>query len=557
MSPINNHTCDLLMGRMSKEVYVSKVNEVLESQRKEARDYIDSCIQDRTLEIDPKFHDKIYPIMVRSVVIPEGRKHLEAVVTALRTTKRTLSIREGTVCDPLIASMLGIMTGSNAHEKEFTMGCLSSKILGLEVAMKSKERSVYELYDGSWHDLPISTQEIFEHEIYHIAQIAKGTMKELQKVKSKRWSDDAEREAIEVENKLAAARGDPMRLTHQLIPNYQTKREEFYYAMMFGCDGNAEKLLKEWAKRSENLTEKDFDLLRMEPGFFAELLQSPEKSDNEVDRKFNFEKAEKKKKIFLCIIETLAASDNGDRVLSILEHLDVQARFWLSEQPMPKFKSKKIEFIYSVRLYREANVMKLLDESIKRAEYEMAKQVLDTKVNEMYVEEARRNLLINLLNPLVVKKMIRDILSEPMKQFGNVDNLFNLDEIDDDFIYKLGIFDSFPRAETEMDEKIVHEMQQRSKNIYNEILGAIARSGQIVRAEGLLDKVNAYQDDKHKRYTDLLNQMKPIKAELDLIGESIKNSLARKDNLDFISEREYLAQWHKLEERDHLEKRDS
>lgn len=441
---------DFMQRRIPEPEFAKKVREILQSQRKEAAEFVDRQLQDKVFIVNPEFLPKIHPILVQAAINPEARKNLEEMVDLVKALGKGVYIEEREhVSDPFAASILsglGMKTGSCAHLRH-------DGNFHIDLCFEGTERGLFEDTSGSWYIDSIFPQRTFEHEAFHINQIAKGTFIEMQKKQSLRWSNEAEREAIEVENRVSFARGDRKRLCHLAIPNWKTKTEEFVVGMMFGCDGTVRHLLTDYFENSKNSTaapSKDrFKLFDIPPSLFVPLLSKIESEAVLEEDKLFFseinkrrlqifeemisifcdqgcysmvrgilkscdprtiglllkdpqghgffgpkpyidEMRKKREKVFINIITMLDKLGCEKKVLEIIDQLDHYGKKILADIGVPRLKSKKLEFAIAVKVGCVHTVNRLLREGARRAQIEMINQMAREKIEEVIIAEVRR-----------------------------------------------------------------------------------------------------------------------------------------------------------------------
>lgn len=234
----------------------------------------------------------------------EGKEHLNNMFIALEAINQTVTVSRG------------------------SKGSVIGKYLKIQLSIPN-ENAIYEDQNGYWHAKSFTLQRVFEHEIQHIIQIATGTVRKYNKIVNARWTNKAEEEAVRIENKLAASRGEGMRACRLLIPKSNTKKEEFMVAIRHGCDGTVIRLLQEWIQQDQlnvsNSSEDRLDLLAITPEEMIALVEKSESIGNNPKEQqfFSHEISKRRKKILVNILLALMQKNCDVQFVEILKKSDL------------------------------------------------------------------------------------------------------------------------------------------------------------------------------------------------------------------------------------------
>lgn len=324
-------TAEFLRKNLPK--FVPLVIELLQQQGKEAEKFIDQQLKDKVFLVDSDFLPKIRPVMVQAALYPPGREQLKKVAKLLQSTNQQLIIREADV--------------SSAFRQP-VLGDTPIMIFGININL-NVSKAIFQHFDGSWHHEQLPPTRTFQHEVQHIIQFLEGRFDKLCSVKNFRWTNEAEKEALKMEDELSLELRK--RVTHKEIDydnlfkkfQFNAKTNEFLRMLYSGCDGNASKQLKEWARKG--CPKDDLELFKWSSkdfaGTFSNILKTPFfKIENPVDQQFFQEKVQRVCNIFIQVMQVMSDSGQGDHALDIMDHLDSNAKAMLVSVGLPDIKSK-------------------------------------------------------------------------------------------------------------------------------------------------------------------------------------------------------------------------
>ncbi len=209
------------------------------------------------------FFDYIYPLLLEMAKVPDERVILNILAKHCLTKNHFLVIipkLEKTIQGSCVnRAIQGISLAKFKREGlSYIELVANSDSFIVEIAINDPVVEILEDNRRSWHLGSVPNRSRLVHELGHILQwYSKYSygLGDLYRTQSWRWTDEAEKQVINLENDLLHKRKDMSRISHNSfsVPNEaQTPTEVLYYGLQYGADGTVKQICDRHSAASED-----------------------------------------------------------------------------------------------------------------------------------------------------------------------------------------------------------------------------------------------------------------------------------------------------------------